>query len=252
MCLFVLTHNLKLQVVSQTRGAVHPNQDCILLLGAEADSQPVCSCAWSVIGWPCVHNKPSITSEYVCGSRCIKKERQKIISMCNKISKKVFSSQSLSFNFVLCCMCVHMHDFCSITQSAGVSWWTHQSARQPLLVSDWLNYSFYVTLSMLMSLGTPVSAEAWAKVAFATTTQHRHTHAHTHQAKGWLSWLQPLSSLADTPDNQRTPWSPIPAPTPACIYSAKGGQMCRGPDSYSCSARRMLMSDGANYSVRGR
>ncbi len=96
------THNLKLQVVSQAGRAVHPNQHCILLLGAKADSQPVSSCARSVVGRPCVHNEPSITSEYVCGSRCRTRKREKQ----NIKSKIKVSGKSISSLHVCACVCM--------------------------------------------------------------------------------------------------------------------------------------------------
>ncbi len=86
------------------------------------------------------------------------------------------------------CMCVRAYAWlCSITQSAGVSWWTHQSARQPLLVPDWLNYSPYVTLATLMSPGAPVSAEAWAK---QSRSRYNHsTHATPHPSPGLIELI---------------------------------------------------------------
>ncbi len=86
------------------------------------------------------------------------------------------------------CMCVRAYAWlCSITQSAGVSWWNHQSARQPLLVPDWLNYSPYVTLATLMSPGAPVSAEAWAK---QSRSRYNHsTHATPHPSPGLIELI---------------------------------------------------------------
>ncbi len=149
------------------------------------------------------------------------------------------------------CMCVRAYAWlCSITQSAGVSWWNHQSARQPLLVPDWLNYSPYVTLATLMSPGAPVSAEAWAK---QSRSRYNHsTHATPHPSPGLIELITAALFTRRHTGQSIQPHGPQPAPTSACIYSAKGGQTLHRPDSYSCSARRMLMPDGANYSVRGR
>ncbi len=196
------THNLKLQVVSQAGRAVHPNQHCILLLGAKADSQPVSSCARSVVGRPCVHNEPSITSEYVCGSRCRtrKREKQNIKSKNIKVSGK-----SISSLHVCACVCMALLHY---TKRGSIL--MNPSECQTAPAGPWLlNYSPYVTLATLMSPGAPVSAEAWAK-----QSRSRYNHS-THatppiRAQGWLSWLQPLCSPADTPDNQSSPTAPRP------------------------------------------
>lgn len=56
----VCTYYLQLKVVSQARRAVHPEQNGVFLLGAEAKGEPVCPGAGAFIGGPRVNHHASI------------------------------------------------------------------------------------------------------------------------------------------------------------------------------------------------
>lgn len=70
-----VTHNVELQEVSETRGAVHPDQDSVLQMCAEADGQPVCPGAGTVVGRPRVCDQSAVPPEYVRCSRWRRDER---------------------------------------------------------------------------------------------------------------------------------------------------------------------------------
>lgn len=85
------THYLQLEVVSETRGAVHSDQHCVLLLGAEAYGQAVRPRARPVVGWPGVHNQPAITTKNVRSSRCRERERVQLETVC--VQRLVFKQR---------------------------------------------------------------------------------------------------------------------------------------------------------------
>lgn len=60
------TYYMQHEVITQTRCAVNPYQDAIFKGGTEANSQPVCPSAWSLIGWPIEGNKASSFAKDVC------------------------------------------------------------------------------------------------------------------------------------------------------------------------------------------
>lgn len=64
-----MTYDVEFEEVSETRGAVHPHQDSILQLCAEADGQTVCPCAGTIIWWPRVRDQSAISPKYVRCSR---------------------------------------------------------------------------------------------------------------------------------------------------------------------------------------
>lgn len=64
-----MTHNVELQEVSEPRGAVHPDQDSVLQMCAEANGQPVRPRAGTVIGRPRVRDQSAISPKYVRRSR---------------------------------------------------------------------------------------------------------------------------------------------------------------------------------------
>lgn len=70
-----VTHDVELQEVSETRGAVHPDQDSILQMCAEADGQPVCPGAGAVVGRPRVRDQSAVPPKYVRRSRWRREER---------------------------------------------------------------------------------------------------------------------------------------------------------------------------------
>lgn len=63
------TYDVKLQEVSEARGAVHPHQDGVLQVRAEANGQAVRPRAGTVVWRPCVRDQPTVSPEYVGGSR---------------------------------------------------------------------------------------------------------------------------------------------------------------------------------------
>lgn len=65
----IVTYDVQLQEVSETTGAVHPHQDSVLQMCAEADRQPVRPRAGTVIWRPCVRDQSTIPSKYVRCSR---------------------------------------------------------------------------------------------------------------------------------------------------------------------------------------
>lgn len=65
----VTAYYVQLKIVSQSRGALHPDQDGLLLLGAEAHGQAVGSCAWPLIGSPGEGDEsPSFPKDISCPS----------------------------------------------------------------------------------------------------------------------------------------------------------------------------------------
>lgn len=73
-----LSYYVQLQVVSQSLGALYPDQNGFLQLRAEAHCQPVCPRARPVIGWPGVCDEGSASSKDVrCPSCEIQKKRKK-------------------------------------------------------------------------------------------------------------------------------------------------------------------------------
>lgn len=70
-----MTHDVELQEVSETRGAVHPDQDSVLQMCAEADGQPVRPGAGTVVGRPRVCDQSAVTPKYVRCSRWRREER---------------------------------------------------------------------------------------------------------------------------------------------------------------------------------
>lgn len=65
-----MTYYVQLQVVSQSLGALHPDQNSFLQLRAEAHCQPVCPSARPVIGWPGICDEGSSSPEDVCCPSC--------------------------------------------------------------------------------------------------------------------------------------------------------------------------------------
>lgn len=61
---------MKLQIVAQSFRTLHPDQNCLLQLCAEAHCQPVCPCARPVIGWPGVRDEGSSSPEDVSCPSC--------------------------------------------------------------------------------------------------------------------------------------------------------------------------------------
>lgn len=59
------SYYVKLHIVSETLGALHPHQNGLLQLSAEAHSQPVCPRARTVIRGPRVRDEGSSTAEDV-------------------------------------------------------------------------------------------------------------------------------------------------------------------------------------------
>lgn len=66
----VISYYVQLQVVSESLGALHPDQNGFLQLRAEAHCQPVCPCARPVIGRPGVCDEGSASPEDVSCPSC--------------------------------------------------------------------------------------------------------------------------------------------------------------------------------------
>lgn len=66
----VVTYYVQLQIIAQSFGTLHPDQNGFLQLCAEAHCQPVCPCARPVIGWPGVCDEGSASPEDVCCPSC--------------------------------------------------------------------------------------------------------------------------------------------------------------------------------------
>lgn len=64
------SYYVQLQVISQSLGALYPDQNCLLQLRAEAHCQPVCPCARPVIGWPGICDEGSASPEDVSCPSC--------------------------------------------------------------------------------------------------------------------------------------------------------------------------------------
>ena len=90
------SYYVQLQVVPQSLGALHPDQDGLLQLRAEAHCQPVCPCARPVIGGPGICDEGSSSPEDVsCPSCKITKRGWKhklILSVRRKILIRKLSS----------------------------------------------------------------------------------------------------------------------------------------------------------------
>lgn len=65
-----VSYYVQLQVISQSPGTLHPDQNSLLQLCAEAHCQPVCPCARPVIGWPGICDEGSASPEDVCCPSC--------------------------------------------------------------------------------------------------------------------------------------------------------------------------------------
>lgn len=61
---------MQLQIISQSLGTLHPDQNGFLQLRAEAHCQPVCPCARPVIGWPGICDEGSASPEDVSCPSC--------------------------------------------------------------------------------------------------------------------------------------------------------------------------------------
>lgn len=72
-----MSYYVQLQVVAQSLGALHPDQNCLLQLRAEAHRQPVCPSARPVVGRPGVRDEGSASAEDVCCPSCKTGERPK-------------------------------------------------------------------------------------------------------------------------------------------------------------------------------
>lgn len=60
----VTTYYVQHKIVPQTRSTVNPDKNAIFERGAEANGQPVCPGARSLIGWPLESNEaPSFTKD---------------------------------------------------------------------------------------------------------------------------------------------------------------------------------------------
>lgn len=70
------THYVKLEEVTEARGAVDANQDAILHGGAEAHGQAVRARAGPVVGRPGVEDEASALPKDVGGASCKSKERE--------------------------------------------------------------------------------------------------------------------------------------------------------------------------------
>lgn len=73
-----MSYYVQLQVVAQSLGALHPDQNSFLQLRAEAHCQPVCPSARPVIGWPGICDEGSSSPEDVCRPSC---KTEKFISL---------------------------------------------------------------------------------------------------------------------------------------------------------------------------
>lgn len=95
------SYYVQLQIVAQSFRTLHPDQNGLLQLRAEAHCQPVCPRARPVIGWPGVRDEGSSSPEDVSCPSC--KTKQTI----NKNHKKRMFSCSitvLSVNFLAICL----------------------------------------------------------------------------------------------------------------------------------------------------
>lgn len=71
-----VSYYVQLQVISQSLGTLHSDQNGLLQLSAKAHCQPVCPCARPVIGWPGVCDEGSASSEDVCCPSCKKRTKE--------------------------------------------------------------------------------------------------------------------------------------------------------------------------------
>lgn len=70
-----VSYYVQLQIISESLGALHPDQNGFLQLCAEAHCQPVCPCTRPVIGWPGVRDEGSASPEDVSCPSCWEKEK---------------------------------------------------------------------------------------------------------------------------------------------------------------------------------